>query len=64
MPTAISSCFGGAGIFGKPEVQSVLRVLAHGAERTRSVYMPGKDFLLDVYVYVSGDVWQHGQSGV
>jgi hypothetical protein len=64
MPTRVSACFGGAGIFGKPEVEAVLRVLAQGARETRSGYQPGEDFLLDVYVYVSGDVWQHGQSGV
>ena len=26
--------------------------------------MPSEDFLLDVYVYISGDVWQHNESGV
>ena len=50
--------------FGKPEVESVLRILVPGARQSRLGYKPGEDFLLDVYVYVSGDVWQHGQFGV
>jgi hypothetical protein len=56
--------FGGAGIFGKPEVLSVLRSLAEGAQKSRAWYRQGEDFLLDVHVLVSGDVWQHGRSGV
>jgi hypothetical protein len=38
MPTAVSARFGGADIFGKRKSESVLRVLAQGAERTRSGY--------------------------
>ena len=64
MAIIISACFGGTGIFGKAEVKSVVRLLAQGSKKTRRAYRPGEDFLLDVYVYVSGDVWQHDQSGV
>jgi hypothetical protein len=60
----MNATFGGAGIFGKPEVKAVWRSLAARAERSRAGYEPGKGFLLDVQVFVSGDVWQHGRSGV
>src|SRR5437016_13404615 len=49
---------------GRPEVDSVLRSLASSAGQSRTGYRPGEDFLLDVHVFVSGDVWQHGQAGV
>jgi hypothetical protein len=64
VPVILNATFGGAGIFGKPEVRSVLQSLAAGAEESRARYRPGEDFLLDVHVFVSGDVWQHGQSGI
>jgi hypothetical protein len=60
----MNATFGGAGIYGKPEVRSVLQSLMAAAERSRVQYRAGEDFLLDVYVYISGDVWQHGRSGI
>jgi hypothetical protein len=64
VPLIMHATFGGAGIYGKPEVESVLRSLMTAAEQSRLHYQAGEDFLLDVYVYISGDVWQHGRSGV
>lgn len=64
MPILLNGTFGGAGIFGKPQVHSVLQSLAPRATQSRTGYRPGEDFLLDVHVFVSGDVWQHGRSGV
>jgi hypothetical protein len=64
VPLIMNATFGGAGIYGKPEVESVLRSLMAAAERSRVQYQAGENFLLDVYVYISGDVWQHGRSGI
>ncbi|MBO0822453.1 MAG: hypothetical protein J2P27_01185 [Actinobacteria bacterium] len=64
MATSVNAVFGGSGIFGKPEVRSVVRAMAQAASGSLSSYQPGEDYLLDLYVYVSGDVVQHGQSGV
>jgi hypothetical protein len=64
VPVIVNAAFGGAGIFGKPEVLSTLRSLAAGAKESRARYRQGEDFLLDVHVLVSGDVWQHGRSGI
>lgn len=64
VPVIVNATFGGAGIFGKPEVLSAVRSLMAGARESRARYRPGEDFLLDVHVLVSGDVWQHGRSGI
>jgi hypothetical protein len=64
VPILLNSTFGGAGIFGRPEVHSVLQIFGSRADESRRGYRPGEDFLLDVHVFVSGDVWQHGRSGV
>jgi hypothetical protein len=60
----VNATFGGTGIFGKPEVLSTVRSLAAGARQSRAQYRQGEDFLLDVHVLVSGDVWQHRRSGI
>ena len=64
VPVIVNATFGGAGIFGKPGVLSVLRSLAAGAQESRAWYRQGEDFLLDLHMLVSGDVWQHGRSGI
>jgi hypothetical protein len=64
MPILLNGTFGGAGIFGRPAVYSVLQSFGPRATQSRTGYRPGEDFLLDVHVFVSGDVWQHGRSGV
>jgi hypothetical protein len=64
MPVKLIAKFGGAGIFGKPEVSSVLRRLQAASRQSLIGYRQGEDYLLDVHVLVSGDVWRHGRSGV
>jgi hypothetical protein len=64
MPIVLNGVFGGAGIFRRPGVDSVLQSYASSAGESRTGYRQSEDFLLDVHVFVSGDVRQHGRSGV
>jgi hypothetical protein len=64
VPVTVNATFGGAGIFGKPEVKLAWKSLAAKAGQSRAPYVPGQGLLLDVQVFVSGDVWQHRRSGV
>ena len=60
----VFSTFGGAGTYGRPEVQKALGPAEEVANATHDGYIQGVTPLLDVHVFVSGDAWQHGESGV